>query len=413
MAADADTGMSMMTTGEGPVQRPTRLLFVQTQAEMAGAQEISRLLADGFAARLRCGEAEYEVHHLFLYRKTHAFDRWKNVHFVVEGSPKGPFSFLRFLWRLARTVRAIRPDVMLTFQHYGNIFGAPAGRLAGTPVIIANHVSAPATIGPLTRRIDRLLGLAGAYDVITVNSNQTWREYQDYPPRYSKLLAHVPHGFEDKSVEMPKAEARAAFGLPPDVPLLGSVARLHPLKQLDAAIRVLALRPLLHLAIAGQGPDEERLRALGREIGVADRLHFAGDLPPSRVGVFLAGLDVFVFPTLAETFGLAAVEAAQAGVPVVANDLPVLREVLESEGEECALFVDAANTGDFAAAIDRLLGDPVLAARKVALGRRLASRYSVRNMVETYASLIRRVRGAETAGEGATSGLAPRQSSRP
>jgi glycosyltransferase involved in cell wall biosynthesis len=87
--------------------------------------------------------------------------------------------------------------------------------------------------------------------------------------------------------------------------------------------------------------------------------------------------------------------------------------VLESEGEECALFVDAANTGDFAAAIDRLLGDPVLAARKVALGRRLASRYSVRNMVETYASLIRRVRGAETAGEGATSGLAPRQSSRP
>lgn len=403
-----------MTTGisTGSVPRRKRLLFVQTQAEMAGAQEISRLLADGFAARERCGEPEYEVHHLFFYRKTHAFDRWKNVHFVLEGSPKGPFSFVKFLWRLTRTVRAIRPDVMLTFQHYGNIFGASAGRLAGTPVIIANHVSAPATISPLTRRIDRLLGLAGAYDVITVNSNQTWREYQDYPPRYRDLLAHVPHGFEDKSVEMPKAEARAAFGLPQDVPLIGSVARLHPLKQLDAAVRVLAVRPQLHLAIAGQGPDEERLRALGEESGVSGRLHFAGDLPPSRVGIFLAGLDVFVFPTLAETFGLAAVEAAQAGVPVVANDLPVLREVLETDGEACALFVEASRTEEFAAAIDRLLGDPVLAARKVALGRRLAARYSVRNMVEAYASLICRVRGAEACGGEGASRLAARQSPR-
>lgn len=411
MLADPDPGTKDMTTGGA--QRPTRLLLVQTQAEMAGAQEISRLLADGFAARLRCGEPEYEVHHLFFYRKTHAFDRWRNVHFVLEGSPRGPLSLAKFLWRLAKTVRAIRPDVMLTFQHYGNIFGAPAGRLAGTPVIIANHVSAPATISPLTRRIDRILGLAGAYDVITVNSNQTWREYQDYPARYRRLLAHVPHGFEDKSVDMPKSEARAAFGLPQGVPLAGSVARLHPLKQLDAAIRVLAIRPQLHLAIAGQGPDEQRLRALGQEIGVLDRLHLAGDLPPSRVGVFLAGLDVFVFPTLAETFGLAAVEAAQAGVPVVANDLPVLREVLEADGEACALFVDASNSDGFAAAIDRLLGDPVLAARKIALGRMLAARYSTRNMVETYASLIRRADAPGGVSEAMTGPLAQRRSPGP
>jgi glycosyltransferase involved in cell wall biosynthesis len=356
---------------------------------MAGAQEISRLLGDGLSVCESRGEPEFEVHHLFFYRKTAAFDRWKNVHFCLEESPRGPLSFMRFLWRLTLMIRRIRPDVLLTFQHYGNIFGALAGRLAGVPVIIANHVSAPATISPPTRSIDRVLGLLGAYDVITVNSNETWRNYSSYPERYRKRLVHVPHGFEDKSVEIGRQEARAEFGLPAGVCLMGSVARLHPLKQLDAAIAVLALRPSLHLAIAGQGPDEPRLREIAAELGVDARLHLVGDMPPQKVGRFLAGLNVFVFPSTAETFGLAAVEAAQAGIPVVANDLPVLREVLDVDGEPCALFVDAADTEDFAAKIDIVFRDHARAARMIALGRRLAGRYSVPNMVDAYRGLIR------------------------
>jgi hypothetical protein len=62
---------------------PVRLLFIQTQAEMAGAQEISRLLGEGLSCEERGGEPEFEVHHLFFYRKTAAFDRWKNVHFCL------------------------------------------------------------------------------------------------------------------------------------------------------------------------------------------------------------------------------------------------------------------------------------------------------------------------------------------
>ena len=70
------------------------MLFIQTQAEMAGAQEISRLLGEGLSRRQRENLPEFEVHHLFLYRKTSAFDRWRNVHFCLEDSPKGPFSLI-------------------------------------------------------------------------------------------------------------------------------------------------------------------------------------------------------------------------------------------------------------------------------------------------------------------------------
>ncbi|MBX3584143.1 MAG: glycosyltransferase family 4 protein [Rhizobiaceae bacterium] len=375
-----------------------RLLFVQTQAEMAGAQEISRLLGEGLAReRAANGEPEFEVHHLFFYRKTSAFDRWQNVHFCLQDSPKGPFSVASFMVKLVRMIRRIQPDVLLTFQHYGNIFGAPAGRLAGVPLVIANHVSAPATISKAARSIDRLLGLAGVYDVITVNSNETWRDYQDYPARYRRHLVHVPHGFEDKSVNIGRQEARSVFGLPHGVPLMGSVARLHPLKRLDAAIAVLARRPALHLAIAGQGPDEQRLRSIAADLGVAERLHLVGDMPPQKIGIFLAALNVFVFPSTAETFGLAAVEAAQAGIPVVANDLPVLREVLAVDGEPSALFADASNVEAFTACIDTVFNDHAQAARMVLLGRKLAGRYTVENMVGAYASLIRQSLG-ENAG---------------
>jgi len=378
-----------------PIRGPIRLLFIQTQAEMAGAQEISRLLGDGLARERRLnGEPEFEIHHLFFYRKTAAFDRWRNVHFCLEDSPKGPFALIAFMSKLVKMIRRIQPDVLLTFQHYGNIFGAPAGRLAGVPVIVANHVSAPATISTATRAIDKVLGLMGVYDVITVNSNETWRNYQSYPERYRKHLVHVPHGFEDKSVNVGRQEARAAFGLPAGVPLMGSVARMHPLKQLDAAIAVVARRPGLHLAIAGQGPDEARLRSIAQDLGVADRVHLTGDMPPSKVGLFLAGLNVFVFPSAAETFGLAAVEAAQAGIPVVANDLSVLREVLTIDGEPCALFADASNIDDLAAKIDIVFRDHQQAARMVALGRKLAGRYSVESMVDAYAGIIRNALGA-------------------
>jgi glycosyltransferase involved in cell wall biosynthesis len=177
--------------------------------------------------------------------------------------------------------------------------------------------------------------------------------------------------------------------LPQEGVLLGSVARLHPLKQLDAAIRLLPARPDWQLALAGQGPDLARLRQLAETLGVAQRVHFIGEIAPDQIGGFLAALDVFVFPSLAETFGLAAVEAAHAGIPVVANDLPVLREVLSVEGKPAALFVDAADTERFAATVATAVADPATreAVRQSALG--LKTRYSVEAMVNDYAGILK------------------------
>lgn len=231
------------------------------------------------------------------------------------------------------------------------------------------------------------MGIAGWFQAAAVNSGSVEKECAGYPLRYRRRVVRIDHGFESKTTVLNRDEARKVFGLPADAVLLGSAARLHPSKNLAAAIRLLADRNW-HLALAGQGPAREQLIDAARSLDVLDRLHLVGELPADRIGDFLGALDVFVFPSLVETFGLAVVEAAQAGVPVVANDLEVLREVLSVEGEPCALFVDVDETQAFAEAVRRILGDRDLRTQLRSRATKLSSRYSLDAMVRRYAALI-------------------------
>ncbi|WP_028334875.1 glycosyltransferase family 4 protein [Bradyrhizobium sp. USDA 3256] len=359
-----------------------RVVLVQTQAENAGAQEISRLLGAGLSAR------GYDVANLFFFRKSDSFDEPPNTFYCAPSRPGNPLALLRMLWTLAGHLRTLRPDVVLTFQHFGNVIGGGVSRFVSRAPVIANQVSSAMSMSMPVRTADIIMGSTGFFQCITLNSRDMEREYARYPATYRARMTHVPHGFDDKSHSLPKNVARQQFKLPPDRTLLGCAARLHPHKRLDASIRLLAADQSWHLALAGQGADEERLRALANELDVADRLHFIGEIPPRQMAEFLACLDVFVFPTQAETFGLAAVEAASAGIPCVVNDLPVLREVLSYDGRPAAVFVDAANETEFSAAVSKVLTDRLLSdqLRQSAVG--LKSRYSLDAMIEEYVRIL-------------------------
>ena len=73
---------------------------------------------------------------------------------------------------------------------------------------------------------------------------------------------------------------------------------------------------------------DDFIHALAVTLGVDDRLHMLGALPADDIADLYAAADLFVFPSIWETFGLAAVEAAMVGMPMVVADLPALREVL-------------------------------------------------------------------------------------
>jgi glycosyltransferase involved in cell wall biosynthesis len=367
--------------GARPLAQGKRIVLVQTQAEGAGAQEISRILGHGLCA------LGYDVHSVFFFRRTDAFDDQPNTFFCALQRPNGIAGVVTMFMRLVRHLRELRPDAVLCFQHYGIIVGTAAARLAGVRAVIANRTSAKSVVPRPARWLDAAFGFTRLVRATVVNSRSVEREYDGYPRPYRARIVRIDHGFEAKTSRLDRREARASFALPADAPLLGCVARLHPAKNLGAAIRLLVGRDW-RLAIAGQGAARAELTALAASLGVAAKVHFVGELRPDRIGAFLRALDVFVFPSVAETFGLAPVEAAQAGVPVVANDLDVLRETLSVDQDPCALFVDADDPKAFAAAVERLLDDYDLRAALTSRGAALSRRYSLDTMVQRYADLI-------------------------
>ncbi|MDR3373032.1 MAG: glycosyltransferase family 4 protein [Ancalomicrobiaceae bacterium] len=345
---------------------------------------MSRLVGAGLAAR------GHDVRHLFFYARTRGASDVTDVDVCAPTRPNGPLSFLRMLLEGRRLIARYRPDVVLTFQHWGNVVGAPLVWTATAAPIIANQVSAPNIVHPAARWVDWLWGTIGLYRLITTNSQETESYYAKFPAAYRARLTRVAYGCEKKTSRLTRPEARAALGLPLDTAVIGCAARLNVAKRLDAAIRMLQYLPSVHLALAGQGPAECDLVRLADDLAVADRVHFLGELQPSAIGDLLAALDVFVFPTSAETFGVAGLEAAVAGVPTVASDLPVLRDVLSAEGRQGALFVDPTDPQRFAAVVGALLASPEQAAELRAAAPALARRHSLDAMIASYADIVER-----------------------
>ncbi len=184
-------------------------------------------------------------------------------------------------------------------------------------------------------------------------------------------LTVVPAGVDlDRFTPGPRTGARAAS----TAPELLFVGRLQPLKGPDVAVRTLAeVRrelPTARLRIVGgasgaaaTGPAQ--LRALARELGVADGLVLEPAVDQGTLAQYYRDADVVLVPSRSETFGLVALEAQACGTPVVAADVPGLEAVVGRGGT----LVPGHDPADHAAAVLRYLTDDhhVAAARKAGL----------------------------------------------
>ncbi|UCI07134.1 glycosyltransferase family 4 protein [Mesorhizobium sp. B1-1-8] len=361
-----------------------RIVQVQTQAEAAGAQRISDMVGEGLRAR------GHDVRTVFMYRKTEAYDGDAYADFVLTDRPKGLPGQIRAIIGLAAYLRRARPDAVITYQHYGNLFGTIGARLAGVGHIVANQSGAPHGKGVmgLLSRIDKLMGVVGLYQANVVNSGWTEAQFEGYPLAYRRRIRRIDHGVPTPGEEFDKATARASFGLPQNAWLAVSSGRLTRFKNQIALVGALELLPDLHLGLAGAGPERDTLLTLAESRGMAERLHLVGEVPPARIFEFLAAGDIYAFPSTSETFGMACVEAAISGLPIVASDLAVLREVLTAEdGEPAALFVEPDATG-MAKGLAAMVAAPELRARLSAAGRRLKEKYSPARMCAAYEALL-------------------------
>ncbi len=132
-----------------------------------------------------------------------------------------------------------------------------------------------------------------------------------------------PGEWETRPQEAPAPGGRNG-GAPRPLHLV-SVMRLYRRKRPEALVHIAAGVRRAHPAVpfrwtvAGDGPERSRTEALARRMGVADLLHFPGFLERDRVRELLGDGDLFVLPAVLESFGIAALQARAAGLPVVAR----------------------------------------------------------------------------------------------
>lgn len=123
---------------------------------------------------------------------------------------------------------------------------------------------------------------------------------------------------------------RRKLGIPAAAVVAGTVGKLAPGRGQDVLIHALAAAPTTWGLVGGGGDHEKRLRSLARRLGVADRLAFAGYVEAGLEQVY-AAMDLFVFPAAGSDHGHRAIaEAAACGVPVIAADLPGVRDLVEA-----------------------------------------------------------------------------------
>ncbi|HEY5173203.1 MAG TPA: glycosyltransferase [Acidimicrobiia bacterium] len=192
----------------------------------------------------------------------------------------------------------------------------------------------------------------------------------------------VPPGV-DHTVFIPgdRGAARQRLGI--DAPrVLLFVGRIQPLKGADLAIRALAALddPKVALVIVG-GPsgrdgtaEQARVHALAEELGVARRIHWVSPRRHDRLADYYRAADVCIVPSRSESFGLVALEAAACGTPVVAAAVGGLRSLVDHE--HTGFLIESRDPADFAAPVERLLADEMLAGEMGVGAAARSKRYS-------------------------------------
>lgn len=280
------------------------------------------------------------------------------------GARRGARSALRFAAAMFRLPVA-RFDVVeaanIPFAHLAPL--ALACRLAGKPLLVTWHevwgahwhrFVARRSLARLLESVEWLGAQLG--DAVHAVSGLTARRLESY--RRSGPVPILANGIDGTSVRA------AAQGIAATGPPMVCAGRLLADKRIDLAIRAAALLadrlPGPLLTVIGEGPEERRLRDLARDLGLADRVVFAGKLPDAAaVWRVAAGARVAVHPSAREGFGIFPLEAMALGLPVVycpARDSAVPELVRDgTEGIEAA-----AEPETIAAAALRLLGDESL-----------------------------------------------------
>lgn len=292
------------------------------------------------------------------------------------GREISPLRDIRSLAQVTAILRTRRPHVVHTHMAKAGFVGRLAARLVGTPVIVhtfhgnvlRGYFGAARSRAFVT--LERVMG-ALSTKVIAISPGQR-EEILALRIARAENIVVVPLGVDLAPFrDPPRGRLRTSLGIGPGVALVGTVARLVPIKEVELFLRAVAevsrTRTDVLAVVVGDGPLRADLEAVAVRLGIDRRVHFLGwraDLP-----AIYADLDVFVLSSRNEGTPVAILEALTAGVPVVATSVGGVPDVVRHG--ETGLLVRSGDAEALARAMRELIHDPARGRMLAQMGRDL------------------------------------------
>ncbi|MBM3329204.1 MAG: glycosyltransferase family 4 protein [Calditrichaeota bacterium] len=266
------------------------------------------------------------------------------------------FRFLTRLWRQYRAGLEVGAregpfDLIHAHTYQAGLVGALLARKWCVPLAITEHWSGFGS-GELTsaERLKARLAFHHA-DACIVVSEHLRRDIRDSGIASDFMVIPNP---VDTDLFRP-ADFKPNLGGRNSLRLL-AVGSLIPRKEyptlFEAMNRVRDHGIELCLELVGDGPLREILSKLVGRLSLGDAVRFHGFLPPLEIARLTREVDFFVHPARHETFCIATAEALAVGLPVIASDLPAIRDYMD---ESCGIFVPPGDAAALADAIERMV----------------------------------------------------------
>lgn len=178
---------------------------------------------------------------------------------------------------------------------------------------------------------------------------------------------------------------RQKFGLPEHVPLALFVGDIRiNRKNLDSVLHALVDVPELHLAVVGP-TDGSPYPQLAAQLELSDRVYFLGS-PSGIVPELMRAVDIFVFPSRYEPFGLVVIEAMASGLPTITATTTGASELITPE---CGVVLsDTEDRKGLAEALSKLASNPAVRQRMGQAARAVAEQHSWQSMAQSYVDLF-------------------------
>ncbi|MCP4591334.1 MAG: glycosyltransferase family 4 protein [bacterium] len=380
-----------------------RICQIITRLIVGGAQENTLLTCEGLVARghevtLVAGPETGPEGSLWLRAERGGYElvRLDSLRRNVQ-----PVHDLRCLAELRRLLRAGRFDVVHTHSSKAGILGRWAAAQAGIPRIVhtIHGMSFNRTQSAPVRWVYRLLERhAGrrTHALVSVADAMTAQAVAAGIAPADKFCT-IRSGMETAGFapdEATRAAVRAEWGVGADEVLVGTVARLFTNKGyedlLAALPRVARECPNARFVWVGDGANRADYMREMEGLGLSDRLHLTGLVPPDEVPRLMKGFDVLVHASRWEGLPRCVVQALLTEVPVVSYDNDGAPEVVVAD--QTGELVRLGDTAGLAEGIIRLAGDPTRRHRLGAEGRRRClSEFDHQRMVDQLEALYARL----------------------